>query len=485
MDSSRNRWLLLGAAATLASAACFWFGTGLDPRWSLTWLAPLPILLLATHVRASAAALSAFLAATLATGNQWHYALDLIRLPLPLLIGLSGATGIVFALSVLLFRRLALRGRLVAAMLSVPLLWTAIGFANAAASPHGTWGDLAYTQMDAPLIIQIAALTGLWGIGFLVMLAPACLAALSVRDAPAHARLHAALTGSVLLVLAFGYDAWRLADDHATQTVKIGLVSLQHEKPELLSDPAGEALVARYVAALDKLADAGAQYAVLPEVTLRVSEPDVPALREFAQRRAMTVVVGVDLKTGDAPERNASLAFAPLGGSATVYTKQHMVPVLEDRFTPGSGTTLLADSKVGLTICKDNDFPVLGRAYGARNTQLLLVPAWDFMLDDWLHSRMAILRGVESGFAIARSARSGRLTLSDDRGRVLAEASSVEGDAQLIGELPLRDTRTVYARFGDWFAWLCVAGLVPVILRAIPRVVGSGSDNRATLPASL
>jgi apolipoprotein N-acyltransferase len=482
MDSSRNRSLLLGAATTLASAAGFWFGTGLDPHWWLTWFAPLPVLLLAPRVRPSAVALSAFLAVTIAAGNQWHYVRELIHLPLPVLIVMIGAEAIVFALSVLLFRRLALRGRLVAAMLSVPLVWTTVHFASAAVSPHGTWGDLAYTQMNAPPIIQVAALTGLWGIGFLVMLVPACLAALSVRAASARVRLHTALTGGVLLALAFGYGALRLADDSAAHAVKLGLVSLQHEKPEEASGPAGEVLLARYVTALDKLADAGVRYAVLPEVILRVSEPDVPALREFAQTRAMTVVVGVDLKTSDAPERNASLAFGPQGGAATVYAKQHLVPFLEDRFTPGSGSTLLAGSKVGLTICKDNDFPALGRAYGSRDTQLLLVPAWDFMLDDWLHSRMAILRGVESGFAIARTARSGRLTLSDDRGRVLAEASSVDGDAQLIGELPLRETRTVYAQFGDWFAWLCVAGLALVVLRAMQGPVGLSPDHRATTP---
>jgi apolipoprotein N-acyltransferase len=165
-----------------------------------------------------------------------------------------------------------------------------------------------------------------------------------------------------------------------------------------------------------------------------------------------------------------------------VYSKHHLVPVFEDRFTPGTETTLLGTSGVGLTICKDNDFPALLRQYGARDAQLLLIPAWDFELDGWLHSRMAILRGVESGFAIARSARAGRLTLSDDRGRVLAEASSEQGAAQLVGSIPLRQTRTVYARFGDWFAWLCVVGLVIVLGLA---AVTSPAGGREPVPDSI
>lgn len=476
MASNRNRWLLSGTVATLMSALGFWFGTGLDPIWWLAWLAPLPVLWLATRVSAGAAALSAFAAALIATGNQWHYVHDLIRLPLAVVILSTCAGTLIFTLAVLLYRRLALRGAHLAAMLSVPLLWTTIFFANAALSPHGTWGDLAYTQMDVLPLIQIAALTGIWGIGFVVMLASACVAVLFDIAAAPRARWQAGLLGAAIVALVLGYGTWRLQDADTTSVAKIGLVSLQGGRPPALSEPAGEAVLARYLAALGQLADAGVQYAVMPEVSLKVSEPDVPALREFAQRRGITLVAGVYLKADGAPERNASLAFTARGGAPTMYAKQHLVPVLEDA-TPGDTIALIGDTHVGLTICKDNDFPALGREYAARDTQLLLVPAWDFQLDGWLHSRMAILRGIESGFAMARSARDGRLTLSDDRGRVLAEASSVERDAQLVGELPLRNTHTLYGRWGDWFAWLCVAGFALVLLRALQRGATTRTEN--------
>jgi apolipoprotein N-acyltransferase len=77
---------------------------------------------------------------------------------------------------------------------------------------------------------------------------------------------------------------------------------------------------------------------------------------------------------------------------------------------------------------------------------------------------------VESGFALARAARKGRLTLSDDRGRVLAEASSERRDAELVGDLPLRTTQTLYAQWGDWFAWLDLTLLVALLgLAWLPR----------------
>jgi apolipoprotein N-acyltransferase len=110
------------------------------------------------------------------------------------------------------------------------------------------------------------------------------------------------------------------------------------------------------------------------------------------------------------------------------------------------------------------DFPKLSREYAAEGANLLLVPAWDFNLDGWLHARMAILRAVENGFALARSARNGLLTLSDNRGRILAEAATEPGRfVSITGKVNVAHEETFYTRAGDWFAWLCVAVFVSLL----------------------
>jgi apolipoprotein N-acyltransferase len=77
---------------------------------------------------------------------------------------------------------------------------------------------------------------------------------------------------------------------------------------------------------------------------------------------------------------------------------------------------------------------------------------------------MAILRGVESGFSIARSAKLGILTATDDRGRILAERSTIGPlFASVIATVPVRHDATIYARFGNWFAWLCVLLLLSML----------------------
>ena len=104
------------------------------------------------------------------------------------------------------------------------------------------------------------------------------------------------------------------------------------------------------------------------------------------------------------------------------------------------------------------DFPRLSREYASDGANLLLVPAWDFNLDRWLHARMAVLRAVENGFALARSARNGLLTVSDNRGRILVEVATVpDRFVSVSGKVNVAREKTFYARTGDWFACFCVA----------------------------
>jgi len=91
----------------------------------------------------------------------------------------------------------------------------------------------------------------------------------------------------------------------------------------------------------------------------------------------------------------------------------------------------------------------------------MLVPAWDFVVDRWAHGHMAVMRGVESGFSIARAAKQGYLTVSDDRGRILGETRSDAAPfSTLLADVPTRHHGTVYLVLGDWFAWLCVAMVI-------------------------
>jgi apolipoprotein N-acyltransferase len=81
-----------------------------------------------------------------------------------------------------------------------------------------------------------------------------------------------------------------------------------------------------------------------------------------------------------------------------------------------------------------------------------------------------VMRGVEDGFTIARAARQGYLTVSDDRGRILAESRSDAAPfSTLVADLPVAHGATLYRRFGDWFAWLMLAVAATSVLSGARR----------------
>lgn len=457
-------------AAVALAALGWWFGSGLRPLWWLTWLAPLPVLWLAPRVRRLWAALAAFAAFGLGGLNQWGYLHTAIGLPLPTVVYAIALPGVAFALCVLLYRRLLVRGHPLAATCAMPATWIAIEYFNNLTSPHGTFGNIAYTQMEALPILQVAAVTGIWGIGFLVLLVPASLAVQTAPSCGTRGRRWSAGLTALLVIAAVAFGSWRLQVP-AESSLRIGLVSLEKPVRPALSDADGQLLQRRYVDAIAGLAKAGARMLVIPETSFATSATTVPALAALAKQYGIAVAAGIDFKGDPRAERNMLMVFSPASASPATYSKHHLIPGFESQYTPGDTYTMLAGApRTGLAICKDMDFLDIGHAYAARQAQLLLVPAWDFGIDGWLHGRMAIMRGVESGFAIARAARTGRLTLSDDRGRVIAEASSEQHDATLLGELPLHNTRTLYARWGDWFAWLDLMTLLGCLALALwPR----------------
>src|SRR5579871_3386480 len=161
--ASESRRLPTALAALALSALAQGFGSGLHPLWLLAWLAPVPMLLAAPRLGPWTCFAAAAVAHAIGDLNTWTYA---SVVPFPIHVALILVPALAWGASVLLYRRFVRMGRLGSALLSVPLAWTVYEYLWESASPHGTFFDLAYTQMNCLPVIQVAALTGHLGIGF-------------------------------------------------------------------------------------------------------------------------------------------------------------------------------------------------------------------------------------------------------------------------------------------------------------------------------
>ena len=472
-----------GVAAAVGTGALLWWGTGLDPWWPLLWFAPVPALLFAQQAKVGPAALCAVAGWSLGAFNLAGYFRQTLGMPIGTVAATVLAPALAFAGSVLLFRALTRRGHIGWAAVSFPALMTALEFELGRHSSHGTLGSLAYSQLRCLPILQLASVTGPAGITFLV-LGIASAMAVALR-AGRRAMVPAGIAGTMLLAIV-AWGAWRLARPMSGPTLQVGLVAsdqqelLRPAKPGAATERQWEA----YRPAVLELARQGATVVVLPEKLGTVIESTTAQTDAFFQALAdqarILLVVGVDRTIGKGVAFNEARVYRP-GLAVGDYDKEHLLPPFENKYTPGQNLLLLpaAPALLGVAICKDLDFPSPANRYGAAGVGLLLAPAWDFDLDRVYHGHAAIMRGVESGYSIARAAKQGYLTVSDSRGRVLAERPSNEAPfATLLATVPASHTDTACLKLGPAFGDLAVV-LAALSLLRLARGARSPDPRRA------
>jgi apolipoprotein N-acyltransferase len=470
----RKRPLLAAAPAVIATTLLLLAGNGMNPVWPLMWIAFVPVMLLAAEttswlIAAAAAALSMLLGSL----TLLYYLHFFLHLPVTAwLIPLSIAS-LLFAVGVLLFRSLLHRGAVFSAMIALPAFWTVAEYLASFATVTGTAGSLAYTQERFLPILQVASLTGPWGITFLLLLFQSALVSwLYLRRTKRKHATYAAVPALALLVAAVLFGALRLAAPDSPQKIKVGLldtdtVVFANESLQMHN------LIHSYAEHAESLASRGAKIILMPEKTGLLSGSNTQIvdsdLQSVADRTGATLVIGVLHQVGPTSFNEARI-YTP-GHPIATYDKQHMLPPFESMLTPGNSLTLLSKPTVpiGVAICKDMDFIHPALDYGRAGVSLLLDPAWDFNIDRLWHGHIAIMRGVEGGYAVAHAAKDGFLTVSDDRGRILGEArTDGAAFASLLVDVPLHHDQTIFDRYGPWFPWLAGLLLLASALPALP-----------------
>jgi apolipoprotein N-acyltransferase len=444
---------MIAVLAAVLSGIMFYLSQGFDNVWALAWLAPLPLLWLAYGKTPTWQVMAASAIAILASVG---YLLQLSYTPPLAILGpVLAAYVALFCVAVWFARFVHRHATPLATLFAFPACWAAFEFLMQLRSPNGTYGSLAYSTMSAPVLIQSASLFGLYAVTFLM-----CLCANTLAMALRPKRAAAVAIGLGLLV--------------CVANVLFGVVRLERPQPETVRvagivDPtaiadawhahslsADLAVTEVYAQEIRAAARQGARFVVTSEGDM-ASIPDVQSAI-LAPLVAASRQTGVQIIAGfhsEAPPADFALSITP-DGSIERYDKRHPVPGLEDRFTPGQVSGWLGRARA-MEICKDMDFPGTIRPDAAKGARLMGVPAGDFGIDRWQHGRMAVMRGVEDGFAMVRPAHDGLVMASDAQGRlVAAKRDAPTGLTMVVADLPLGPGQTLYARIGDVFPWLCV-----------------------------
>jgi len=447
----------------------FYFSIGLGEQWWLAWLAPIPILWLAfAETKGWTVFLLSWAAYALGGSN-------IIRayggtLPVFVLALAVFGPALLFAMAVMAARRAYRAFGPFIGMLGFATSWTALDFLQSFNSAGGSGSTPAAAEVGAPFLIQSASLVGFVGITFLLAAFSAGVAASLAARKPTTA-----IIAVVLFAANAGFGYVRTSEP-PTGTLPVALVESDDAvgKTRATDKDAAFKAIDAYADELGKLHGSQVQLIVLPENIARLAPEWAAEAQEKLAKAApegATVVAGFNTFV-DGAQRNVAWALSPAASAPVTYEKRRLVPGLESAvFTPGPGPRTLSNG-TGLEICKDMDFHAMIRSDEvATKPELLAVPAWDFKEDDWNHTRVAILRSVENGVPMARTARNGLLSLNDRYGRVVAQARSVGAFTTLIGDLPLngRGGTTIYDRFGDAFGWLCLVVAFAIVTASFAR----------------
>lgn len=348
-------------------------------------------------------------------------------------------------------------------MFAFPVFWTAFECLLLQFSADGSAGSITYSQSDLLPLIQIASVTGILGISFMITFIPSAIAVGWYHRRDKQLLKYISVVAVVIIAAVFLFGTIRTNSHEEKNTIKVGLVSLDEHLHNITNNPDAQKeklLAENYAQEIAKLAKKGAQFVVLPERAINITketDSTITSILSHTAKQNHVVIITGYTNFKNKPERNSAMVIDAEGKLITDYNKVHLVTGLENNFAPGNqpGLFTVNEAQVGVAICKDLDFPGYIKNYGEKNAGCLFVPAWDFEKDDWLHARMALLRSVENGCAEVRTARQGRLTINDYCGKVNFEASSAIGKAvTLIGTVSLQHMDTIYDRFGNWFGLL-------------------------------
>jgi apolipoprotein N-acyltransferase len=368
------------------------------------------------------------------------------------------------------------------------------------------WNLLGASQQKLLPLIQIASITGVYGVSFLVIWFAASLLnafdALIARPAERNVWLKELALPVLVVAVVYAFGLHRISSEpKADRSLRIALV--QPSIPQTMIWNAEEA--GPRLAELLKLTEAALtnkpDVLIWPEAAVpkmvRGDGPTARAISELARRNSTWFIIGSD----DFEERgtnevffNSSFLVNPHGEFVSTYRKRRLVifgeyvPLvdwlpfikyltpIDGGFTPGEKPVTFdlgeLRAKTSVLICFEDVFPHYAREHATGEEDFLVNITNDGWFGEsaaqWQQAACAAFRAVENGIPLVRCANNGLSCWVDRFGGLHNIYFDDEPDAEnvyragfKIIEVPLpspanKARRTFYNRHGDWFGWSCV-----------------------------
>jgi apolipoprotein N-acyltransferase len=382
-------------------------------------------------------------------------------------------------------------------LIFAPSAWVLLEYIRSCLFTGFPWALLGYSQYLNLPVIQIADITGAWGVSFLVMLVNVVIYLAASGQRPAAKRKKECLLFLILIlsILSYGYyKIYHLPFSGQHLPVRVSLI--QGNIPQELKWKQGTEglIISKYIALTERAARDNPDLIIWPEAAFPslIEEGSVSygkVVSMAGQIKAPLLLGAVRLK--NSLYYNSAVLISGQGKEIAVYDKLHLVPFGEyiplrkllpflETIAPigdiagGKEYTVFSCCPVSavqcplhfsVLICFEDLFPGLSRRFVNKGAGFLV----NITNDAWYkktsasgqHLQASAFRALENRVFLVRAANTGISAFIAPSGKITAVLADAAGNnifvpGYLTGEIAsLAKPRTFYSRYGDIFIFIC------------------------------
>lgn len=372
-----------------------------------------------------------------------------------------------------------------------PALWVTLEWLRSWLFIGFPWASLGYSQYRYHDLVQVAEVTGVYGISAVIVFFNVVATAVAAERGRHSRRLLPALIVTTVLVAGLPIGGRLRATSVAARppagTLRVALVQGNIEQDHKWDPAYQDATVERYRSLTIAAGAEAPDLVVWPETATPFFFQDQGRYRqgvlELAGEVDAYLLFGSPayrrVASGAFEELNRAYLVSPAGREVDSYDKMQLVPFGEyvpfrrvlffvDQIVHAVGTVVpgvvptvfeMPGARFGVLVCYEGIFPALTRRFVHGGADFLV----NVTNDAWYgrtsaprqHLAHATLRAVENRVPLVRAANTGISAVIEPDGRIRWEGPLFE-PLWHVEEIAWPGVRTFYAAYGDVFAWLCV-----------------------------
>jgi apolipoprotein N-acyltransferase len=398
---------------------------------------------------------------------------------------------------------ITIRNTKLPALLIAPVFWVVFEFLRSYIFTGFPWSSIGYSQYKFLTIIQIADVTGIYGISFIVLafngaLTDVFLIKKRTKDMPlfplSYTVLGLALL-SVLIISAIVYGQIRLKEVRPGQQFKASIIQGNIEQDKKWESSYQSSVMEIYKDLSLKAAASSPSIIVWPETAVpfffQTERVYTEELVDFQNQLKAYLLFGSVLVKNKTDKQsilsNSAVLLDETGGIAYIYDKIHLVPFGEyvplqkilffiNKLVVGIGEYARGDRYIraetpfgdfATLICYEIIFPGLVRKFYSNGGDFMVTitnDAWfGKTTGPYQHFSMAVFRAVENRKPVIRAANTGISGFIDSNGRILSKTDLFQ-KVILTGDVKTDKKISFYSKYGDLFMYICI--IISIILLA-------------------